>query len=106
MGNFLLVHRHVHDYTPGPAAAAARREWFHSLGVALVDPGNAVLDDRGSVGDPGTPLLLGGYTIVDAESLEDALRLAHTCPAVHEGGAVEVGRLTPRPGRQHPARVF
>jgi hypothetical protein len=106
MNPYLLVHRHVHDYTPSPEAAAAWRRWFEALGDALVDPGNAVLDDRGKAGDPGISLPLGGYTIINADTLEEAIRRALGCPAVGEGGAVEIGRLSPGPGRQHPARVF
>jgi YCII-related domain len=106
MNPFLLVHRHIHDYTPSAEAAAAWQNWFESLGDALVDPGNAVLDDRGVAGAAATPLPLGGYTIVNAETLEEAIRIARGCPAVSEGGAVEVGRLSPVPGRHHPARTF
>jgi hypothetical protein len=65
-----------------------------------------VLEDRAAVGDAGTPLPLGGYTIVYAENLGEAVNLAQACPAVREGGAVEVGRLSPVPGRHHPRRTF
>jgi hypothetical protein len=106
MSPYLLVHRHTHDYTSSPEAAAAWRSWFEALGGALIDPGNAVLDDRGAAGDAGTPLPLGGYTIINADTLQEAILLAQDCPAVREGGAVEVGRLSPVPGRQHPARIF
>jgi hypothetical protein len=106
MNPYLFVHRHVHNYKPTPEAAAAWRDWFEALGDALVDPGNAVLGGRGTAGAAGTPLPLGGYTIINAENPEEAIRLTQGCPAVREGGAVEVGRLSPVPGRQHPARTF
>jgi hypothetical protein len=106
MDTYLLVHRHPHNYQGGPEAAAAWETWFDQLGEALVDKGNAVLDGRGAVGTPGTDLLLGGYTIINAASIDHATQLAGGCPALHNGGAVEVGRLTPHPGRQHPARMF
>jgi hypothetical protein len=47
---YLLVHRHPHNYAGSPEAAAAWRAWFDKLGDALVDKGNAVLDDRSAVG--------------------------------------------------------
>jgi hypothetical protein len=72
----------------------------------LVDLGNPVLGHRGVGGEAGTSLPLGGYRIITAESVEEATRLAQGCPIVAEGGAVEVGRLTPIPGRQHPACTF
>ena len=106
MDTYLLVHRHPHTYAGSPGAAAAWEAWFDKLGDALVDKGNPVLNDRSAVGRPGTVLPLGGYTIINAANLEEATQLAHGCPALQAGGAVEVGRLTPSLGRQHPARTF
>jgi hypothetical protein len=106
MNTYLLVHRQPHDYTGNPEAAAAWEDWFGKLGDALVDKGNAVLSGRSVVGEAGTVLPLGGYTIVSAADLEEATRLAGGCPILPEGGAVEVGLLSPVPGRQHPARTF
>ena len=106
MNTYLLVHRHPHNYTGTPEARAAWEAWFEKLGDALVDKGNSVLGDRSVSGEAGTVLPLGGYTIVRAEDLEEAAGLASGCPILQEGGAVEVGRLTPVPGRQHPARTF
>lgn len=106
MNAYLLVHRHPHGYTGSPEAAAAWEAWFGKLGDALVDKGNAVLGDRSVAGEAGAILPLGGYTIVNAADLEEATRLASRCPILQEGGAVEIGMLTPVPGRQHPARTF
>lgn len=94
MDTYLLVHRHRHGYRGTPETAAAWKDWFTQLGDALVDPGNAVLDGRGAAGDAGSSLPLGGYTIVQAASLEEAVRLASGCPIIEAGGAVEVGELT------------
>ncbi len=33
---------------------------------------------------------LGSYMVIKAESLEDATTLAHGCPAIDEGGSVEI----------------
>ena len=106
MNTYLLVHRHPHGYTGTPEAPAAWEAWFGKLGDALVDKGNAVLGDRSVSGEAGTVLPLGGYTIVRAADLEEATRLASGCPILQVGGAVELGMLTPVPGRQHPARTF
>jgi YCII-related domain len=106
MNTYLLVHRQPHDYTGTPEAAAAWEAWFGKLGDALVDKGNAVLSDRSVVGEAGTVPPLGGYTIVSAADLDEATRLARGCPILQEGGAVEVGLLSPVPGRRHPARTF
>lgn len=106
MNTYLLVHRHPHDYTGGPDTFADWENWFRQLGDALVDMGNPVLGDRNTAGEAGTVLPLGGYTIITAENIEEATRLASGCPIIQDGGAVEVGRLTPIPGRQHRARTF
>ncbi|MDR2987920.1 MAG: YciI family protein [Nocardiopsaceae bacterium] len=106
MNTYLLVHRHRRDYTGSPEAAVVWEAWFGKLGDALADKGNAVLSDRTVVGDAGASLPLGGYTIVNASDLEEATRLAKGCPVLQEGGAVEVGMLSPVAGRQHPARIF
>jgi hypothetical protein len=106
MNTYLLVHRHPHGYAGAPGARAAWEAWFETLGDALVDKGNSVLGGRGVLGDPGTALPLGGYTIVRAAGLEAVSRLVSGCPVLREGGAVEIGPLTPVPGRLHPARTF
>jgi hypothetical protein len=107
MDTYLLVHRHPHNYKGGPETFAAWEAWFKELGHALVDlGGNPVVGDRGVAGEVGTLLPLGGYTIVEAQNLDEATRLTQGCPIVAEGGAVEVRKLTTIPGRQHPARTF
>lgn len=106
MNTYLLVHRHPENYAGSPETVAAWEAWFKELGDSVVDLGNPVLGERGTVGPAGTPLPLGGYTIIDAETVDEAVRLANGSPIIREGGAVEVGKLTPIPGRQHPARAF
>ncbi len=106
MNTYLLVYRHPHDYAGTPDTFAAWEAWFSELGVALVDLGNPVLGDRSTCGPSGDSQPLGGHSIVIAEDLEAATRLANGCPVSTDGGAVEVGRLTPVPGRRHPARTF
>ena len=73
--------------------------------LSAVDPGNPVFE-RTPVGTCGTPLPLDGYTLVTASDLAEAVELAKGCPIIKEGGGVEVGLLTPIPGREHPARIF
>jgi hypothetical protein len=43
--------------------------------------------------------ILGSFVVVEAESLEEAVTLAHGCPAIDEGGSVEI-----RPVFQQPSR--
>jgi hypothetical protein len=105
MNTYLLVYRHPENYTGTADTAAAWKTWFKQLGSQLVDPGNPVFE-RTSVGMCGTPLPLDGYTLVTASDLAEAVELAKGCPIIKAGGGVEVGLLTPIPGREHPARIF
>ena len=38
--------------------------------------------------------MLGGYSLIDADSLDQAIALAQSCPLVDHGGGVDVGELT------------
>jgi hypothetical protein len=105
MKTYLLVHRHPENYIGTAGTVAAWETWFAQLGSHLVDLGNPVFE-RTPVGTCGTPLPLGGYTLITANDLAEALELANGCPIVEDGGGVEVGLLTPVPGRAHPARIF
>ena len=65
--------------------------WFTRLGAAVKDPGNPfsgaakTIAADGAVSDGGGGSA-SGYTILSAESLDDATALAKDCP-VFEGGA-------------------
>jgi hypothetical protein len=63
------------------------------LDANLVDRGNPVFV-RSTLGNCGADTVLGGYTLVAADDLEAALRLAKGCPMLDAGGGVEVGELT------------
>lgn len=105
MNTYLLVHRHPENYTGTADTPAAWETWFKQLGCHLADLGNPVFE-RTAVGTCGAPLPLGGYTLITADDLTAAMELAEGCPITAEGGGVEVGVLTPVPGREHPARIF
>jgi hypothetical protein len=68
---------------------AAWGTWFGALGEAIVDPGNP-FGASSSVGNGGTSGL-GGYSIVSAASLDDAVGKAGGCPILAGAdGSVEV----------------
>ncbi len=82
------------DETERNAQYARWGEWFGELGSAVVDGGAATgpgktVTSGGSVSDGGSRGLTG-YSIVSAESLEAAVRLAKGCPVLEVGGAVDV----------------
>ena len=75
-------------------AIAAWGAWFGELGEAIIDGGNP-FGASASVGTDGAVTAGGasrasGYTLVKAESLDDATALAKGCPVLATGGAVEI----------------
>ena len=76
---------------------AAWEAWYGELGASVVDGGAPTMPTRtvgadGSIGDGG-PNPLTGYTVVTADSMDDALAKAAGCPIRDSGGSVEVGEL-------------
>jgi hypothetical protein len=77
--------------------------WFDSMGDQLVDLGNPVFN-QASVGDCGSDTTeLGGYSIVRAADIEEALTLAKGCPNLEYSGGVEVGELAEVPAVRNSA---
>ena len=70
------------------AAMQAWGAWFGELGSAVVDAGNPFNGSK-AVGGDGTPGLTG-YSIVTADNLDAASRLAEGSPVLANGGSVEV----------------
>jgi hypothetical protein len=74
--------------------------WFGELGNKLVDGGNPFNEGGkivhgGGVMDPQAPPATG-YTIVNAEDMDDALKLAAGCPLMSsKDGAVGVYEALP-----------
>ena len=98
MAEFILTYRTPADYTLGtPDGIAAWNAWFQGLGSQLSDLGKPVFN-RAMVGDSAHGALLGGYSLVTADNLDEALTLAKGCPIVAAGGGVEVGELADLPG--------
>jgi len=95
MTTFLFSYRMPVDYAPGrPGAVEEWRDYFDGLGWRLTDPGNPVFAAGTIVGQGGTDThRLGGYSLVSAEDMAEAVALAEKCPAVAAGGGVEVGLL-------------
>lgn len=94
MPKFVLAYRTPNGYRPGgPAVMDAWTEWFQNIDNDLVDYGNPVFE-RTTLGTIGDNTNLGGYSIVTAADLEAATAIARGCPALTEGGGVEIGLLT------------
>jgi hypothetical protein len=92
----------VYLYTGGQMAETAEAQeqamqawgtWFGTLGDRVTDMGNpfgrsATVKSGG--GADGGVSHIGGYSIVEADSLEAATAQAEGCPVLQSGGSVEV----------------
>jgi hypothetical protein len=97
MAEFIFTYRTPADYTLGSAEGiAAWTTWFQSMGAQVRDIGKPVFS-RATVGSSGGGTPLGGYSLVTAQSLDEAVTLAKDCPIVAAGGGVEVGELADLP---------
>lgn len=70
-------------------------KWFQDLGPALVDGGNPVMrtktiTSKGSVSDGGGQNPVSGYSLIKADDLDSAVKLARGCPVLSSGGSIEV----------------
>jgi hypothetical protein len=103
MATFVLTYRAPEDYTLGtPDGIAAWTSWFESMGAHVADPGQPVAEST-TVGDCGDIRALGGYSLITAGDLDEAVALAKGCPFVGQGGGVEVGMLADPPSGANPA---
>ena len=111
MPKYMMVYRGVAtdmaDMTEDQAAEVMRKwgVWMDEVGSALVDvgnpfgPGKSIVDD-GTTGDPAD---LSGYSIVEADSLEGAEKLADGHPYLSDGSgnfSIELFELMPVPFQQ------
>ena len=72
--------------------------WFGSLGSHVLDMGQPVSAAR-SLGESGGGTEIGGYSLVTADSLDAAVALTEGCPALQNGGGIEVAELRAIPDR-------
>ena len=77
-------------------------EWIGSLGEAAVSPmnplkGTQTVNPDGSVSEGGNSTM-SGYTLIEAESMDEALTMAKACPFLDVNGTLEVSELVQMPG--------
>ena len=96
MANFVLI------YSGGPGMAMGEEEqqkimadwgvWYGKLGEAVVDGGNpfGASKDVGADGVSDGTGTATGYTVISADSLDDAVAKVKDHPHIKHGGAVSV----------------
>ena len=96
MANYVLVY-HGGSMPDSPEEGArvmqAWTDWFGTLGAAIVDGGNPASRTRtiaadGSVSDDAAGP--SGYSILKAETLDEAVELAKGCPVLAAGASIQV----------------
>jgi hypothetical protein len=73
------------------------RDWLSGMGDAVVSPANPFKDTTtikpdGSI-TPGSTSAMSGFTVIKADSMDDALQAARSCPFLEIGGILEVSEL-------------
>lgn len=101
MPNYMLAyHGGKMPETPEEGAAVMEKwgAWFGGMGDAVVDGGNPVGISKtvgvDGVADNGGSNPLSGYSIITADNMEAATKLAAGCPII-EHGTVEVAEIMP-----------
>jgi len=76
------------------AVMTAWTDWFTQLGPAVVDPGNPFNADSKTISSGPTVVdakaTASGYSVIEADSLDMAAKLAENCPVLLGGAQVMV----------------
>jgi len=105
MPQYMMTHL-VGDQPSSPEEGQQHRakymDWLASLGGVAVSPANPLKDTRtvnpdGTVTSGGTTTM-SGFTIIEVDSMNEALTIAKACPFLDIGGSLEVSELMQMPG--------
>ena len=80
---------------------AKYKEWLASLGDSAVSPANPfsntnTVNSDGSI-TPGSSTTMSGYTVIEVDSMDQALEHAKACPFLDIDGSLEVSELMKMP---------
>lgn len=99
MANYLLLYRGgrmPESEVEQATVMQAWTDWFESLGSTLVDGGNPTTGQAKTIASDGTPYegsefgLVSGYSIIKADSLDEAAAKAQGCPVLQGGAQIVV----------------
>jgi YCII-related domain len=105
MGKYLLIYRDSADPQPPPSPEEMQGflkmwdGWFDQFGKKIADKGDGllptgrVLKPDGVVADGPyveAKEMIGGFSVVEANSYEEAVEVAKLCPIAQIGGAIEI----------------
>lgn len=76
---------------------AKYQQWLGSLGDAVVSPANPLKDTHtvnpNGNASAGSQTTMSGYTVIEAESIDAAIKIAKACPFLEINGTLEVSEL-------------
>ncbi len=96
MKKFILAYYGQPNFTSAEEAKKHQelwKEWAAELGDAIVNPGTPAKPGKVVTKDSVTDTEAGafnGYTVVQAESLEQAVEYTQKCPFIVDGGTMSV----------------
>ena len=98
MPHYVFTYHQAKGYVPGSDAdaMAAWQSYFEGIAAHIVDPGKPVFERR-TIGEIGEATQLGGFTVINAADMDEAMALAQGCPSLQRAGGVQVGELTDLP---------
>ena len=94
MANFLLTFHGgsmPETQEEGAKVMQAWTDWFGMLGDKLVDGGNPISNTK-TIAPGGSP---SGYSVIKADSLDEAVELSKGCPVLQGGASVVVAETFP-----------
>jgi hypothetical protein len=71
-------------------------DWYAGLGSAVADPGNPIgpvskkIASNGDVSNGSSEPMVTGYTVLSADSLDEAAKMAKKCPVLKGGSEISV----------------
>ncbi len=99
MGKFVLLY--VGGGMPETEEETAKvmkawEDWYSKLGVAVADPGYPFtpvaksVASNGAVNDGPAGTMASGYTILEAGSIDEAAKMAQSCPVLQGGAQISI----------------
>jgi hypothetical protein len=84
------------DAAQAEQARAAFGEWLARAGTAVADPGAPLRPGtQVSNGTPTPQVAIGGYSVIEAANVEEAVTILRSHPFVARGGTLQVDEAIP-----------